>query len=365
MRFKQLLPYAFIMSHIAVITGITGQSGSYLAEFLADKGYVIYGLVRHSSIPRLDRLTPALRAYPHLVLKEIDLTDSGSIYNLLKEIKARHFTCANTGTLEIYNLGAQSHVKVSFDTPEYSTNVNAMGPLRFLEAIRQNDLINVARFYQASTSEMFGKAVEVPQNERTPFYPRSPYGVAKLYGFWIVKNYRESYGIHASNGILFNHESERRGEDFVTRKISLGVARMTVDSNSPPIELGNIDAKRDWGHAEDYIKGMWLMLQQSTPDDYVLATGETHSVREFIEAAFKAASETRIEWRGGPGPDEKGYDMLTGRLLVRINPDYYRPAEVELLIGDAAKARDVLGWRPVIRFEELVKRMVSADLAQA
>jgi GDPmannose 4,6-dehydratase len=350
---------------VAIITGITGQDGSYLSEFLAEKGYIIYGLVRHSSISRLDRLTPALRAYPHLRLKDIDLTDSVSIYNLLKEIKACHFGggSGESDVLEIYNLAAQSHVKVSFDTPEYTTNVDAMGPLRFLEAIRQNDLVDVARMLQAGTSELFGQAQEVPQRETTPFYPRSPYGVAKLYAHWIVKNYRESYGIFACNSIGFNHESPRRGEDFSTKKISLAVARLMRENNGAPLELGNIDAKRDWGFAGDYVKGMWLMLQQQRPDDYVLATGETHTIREFVEAAFAVVGVT-IEWQGA-GVDEKGYDASSGRLLVCINPRFYRPCEVDLLIGDASKARSVLGWKPVVKFADLVKIMVEHDMASA
>jgi GDPmannose 4,6-dehydratase len=350
---------------ISIITGITGQDGSYLAEFLASKDYIIYGLVRQSSSSRLDRLSLSLRAYAKLILKGIDLTDSVSIYNLLKEIKASHFSSDSEhvgSVLEIYNLAAQSHVKVSFDTPEYTTNVDAIGPLRFLEAVRQNDLVSVTRICQAGTSELFGKAEEVPQRETTPFYPRSPYGVAKLYAHWIVKNYRESYGMFACNSICFNHESPRRGEEFSTRKITLGVARLVKDSMSPPLELGNIDSKRDWGFAGDYIKGIWLMLQQSTPDDYVLATGKTHTIREFVEAAFKVAGVT-IEWRGS-GKSETGHDIVTGRTLVCINPCYYRPCEVDLLIGDATKARLVLGWTPMVDFEELVQIMVKHDLDQ-
>lgn len=360
------------MSLVAVISGITGQDGSYLAELLSEKGYLIYGLVRHSSVNRLERLSLKLQAYPHLVLKDIDLTDSVSIYNLMKDIKARHFPSDGSETvdvvpakvLEIYNLAAQSHVKVSFDTPEYTANVDGLGPLRFLEAIRQNDLVKVVRFYQAGTSELYGKTQDQPQricNESTPFNPCNPYGVAKLYSFWITKNYRDTYGMHASNGILFNHESERRGEIFVTRKITLNVARLSRNPGGPPLELGNIDARRDWGHAQDYVQGMWLIQQQPMPGDYVLSTGETHSVREFVETAFKVAGVT-IEWRGEK-EKETGHDAVSGRLLVRINPAYYRPAEVDTLIGDSSKAQKLLGWRPCIAFDELVGRMVAADLA--
>jgi len=288
-------------------------------------------------------------------MKDIDMTDSVSIYNLLREIK----TSRTFDRIEIYNLAAQSNVKISFETPEYTTNVDALGPLRFLEAIRQNDLVDRARFYQACTSELYGKVQTMPQRESTPFYPRSPYGVSKLYSFWITKNYRESYNMFACNGILFNHESERRGEDFVTRKITLGIARLLQDEKEPPIELGNIDARRDWGHAEDYVRGMWMMLQQQTPDDYVLATGETHSVREFVELAFKHKGIS-IAW-SGQTETEEGRDAATGRLLVKINPQYYRPAEVDVLIGDARKAYADIGWKASITFEGLVKRMVAND----
>jgi len=346
---------------VAIITGITGQDGSYLAEFLAGMNYIIYGLVRHSSTPKLDRLTPALQAYPRLVLKEVDICDSVSIYTLLKQIKQAHFCVGSTeNRLEIYNLAAQSHVKVSFDTPEYTTNVDALGPLRFLEAIRQNDLVGVARLCQAGTSELFGKAQEIPQRETTPFYPRSPYGVAKLYAHWIVKNYRESYGIFACNSIGFNHESPRRGVDFSTRKISLGVARMMKDPAAGPIELGNIDARRDWGFAGDYVQAMWKMLQQPAPDDYVLATGQTHTIREYVEAAFRVVG-VGVVWKG-TGPEEVGYDGASGRMLVVINPAFYRPCEVDLLIGDATKAYQVLGWAPTVGFEALVEAMVKSDL---
>ena len=350
------ISHNYVPKYIAIISGITGQDGSYLAEFLVQKGYIIYGLVRRSSITKLDRLTPDLLQYPFLFMRDIDMTDSVSIYNLLREIKETHAF----QRIEIYNLAAQSHVKISFETPEYSTNVNAIGPLRILEAIRQNGLVRRTRFYQACTSELYGKVQETPQRETTPFYPRSPYGVSKLFSFWITKNYRESYDMFACNGILFNHESERRGDDFVTRKVTRGVARLLHNASEPPIELGNIDAKRDWGHAEDYVRGMWMMLQQDVPDDYVLATGETHSVREFVELAFERIGVTII-W-SGKNENEVGCDIHTGRPLVKINPQYYRPAEVDMLIGDASKAAIFFGWRPSISFNALVNRMVDYDV---
>lgn len=341
---------------IAIISGITGQDGSYLAELLLEKDYrKIFGLVRRSSISKLDRLSPALRQSPQLVLKDVDLTDSFSIYNLLKEIKQSEEPFE---VLEIYNLGAQSHVRTSFEVPEYTTNVDALGPLRFLEAIRQNNMIECTKFYQACTSEMFGKVQDVPQHEGTPFYPRSPYGVAKVYSYWIVKNYRESYGIFGCNGILFNHESERRGEDFVTRKVTTQLAQV-VRGERECIELGNMDAKRDWGHARDYVYGMWLMMQKDTPDDFVLATGETHTVREFIEEACRVCGVDMV-WEG-EGANEVARDVKTGKVFIRINPAFYRPAEVELLIGDYTKAKERLGWEPRTSFKELVRLMMDHD----
>jgi GDPmannose 4,6-dehydratase len=342
---------------IAVISGITGQDGSYLVELLLSKSQYkkIFGITRRKSTENMERLSKEVLGDSRLTLKSLDLTDSFSIFNLIKEIKETE----TFDRLEIYNLAAQSHVKVSFDTPEYTMNVDGLGPLRFLEAIRQNELIDKARFYQAGTSEMFGKVQEVPQTETTPFYPRSPYGVAKLYGHWITKNYRESYGIFACNGILFNHESERRGEDFVTRKITKGIGKI-LRGEQDCISLGNIDSKRDWGHAKDYVEGMWLMLQADKPDDYVLATGETHSVREFIEVAFRCAN-IDIVWEG-EGINEVGTDKKTGRVLVKINPDFFRPAEVELLVGNYKKANQDLKWKPKIDFQSLTRNMIMVDL---
>jgi GDPmannose 4,6-dehydratase len=342
------------MSLLAIISGITGQDGSYLAELLHDKGYTIYGLVRRSSISKLDRLCPTLVQSPRLILKDVDMTDTTSIYLLLKDIKEKH----EFDRLEIYNLAAQSHVGTSFEMPEYTTNVDALGPLRFLDAIRVLSLKDRVRFYQAGTSELFGKVQCIPQTETTPFYPRSPYGCAKLFGFWITKNYREGYGLYACNGILFNHESERRGDDFVTRKITKGIAKISRGEQSH-IELGNLDASRDWGHALDYVYGMWLMLQQDTPDDYVLSTGSTHSVREFVESAFEVAG-IPIVWQGS-GVDESGVNAETGELLVKINPVFYRPTEVDMLVGDSSKAKEKLGWVPTISFKELVRKMVEHD----
>ena len=343
-------------SRVAVISGITGQDGSYLAELLVSKGYQkVYGLVRRSSVIKLDRLAPGLLKSPQLILKDVDLSDSFSIHNLLKEIK----TSCRFDVMEIYNLGAQSHVKTSFETPEYTSNVDAFGPLRFLEAIRHNDLVDRARFYQACTSEMFGMVQEIPQKETTPFYPRSPYGVAKLYGYWITKNYRESYGIYACNGILFNHESERRGEDFVTRKVTIQLAEIHRGEREV-LELGNIDAQRDWGHARDYVHGMWQMMQHPVADDFVLATGETHSVRDFIEEACKVLG-TEIKWEG-EGVNEIGRDTHSNKVIVRINPEYFRPAEVDLLVGDYTKAKKAFGWEPEIDFKQLVRLMVEHDL---
>ena len=337
------------MTHTAVITGITGQDGSYLAELLLEKNYKVIGLVRRSSNVNTERISSILD-HPNLSLVQADMGDSTSIMNLLSPLR-------DAKRIEIYNLAAQSHVHSSFSQPEYTADINATGVLRILEAIRQLGIINKTRFYQASTSEMFGKVVETPQSETTPFYPRSPYGVAKLYGYWITRNYRESYGMFACNGILFNHESERRGEEFVTRKITKGIAKVYSDPTFT-LEIGNMDAKRDWGHAQEYVYGMWLMLQQDFPDDYVLSTGETHTVREFIELAFKSIGHS-ITWSGDE-INEIGTDE-TGRVVVRINAKFYRPSEVELLIGNPTKAKTVLGWTPKITFEELVSRMMVAD----
>ena len=337
------------MTHTAVITGITGQDGSYLAELLLEKNYNVIGLVRRSSNVNTSRISGILH-HPNLSLIQADMGDSTSIMNIFLPLR-------DVARIEIYNLAAQSHVHSSFSQPEYTADVNGTGVLRILEVIRQLGLIDKARFYQASTSEMFGKVVETPQSETTPFYPRSPYGVAKLYGFWITKNYRESYGMFACNGILFNHESERRGEEFVTRKITKGIAKVYSDPTFT-LEIGNMDAKRDWGHAQEYVYGMWLMLQQDVPDDFVLATGETHTVREFVELAFKSIGHS-ITWSGDE-INEIGTDE-TGRVVVRINPKFYRPAEVELLIGNPTKAKTVLGWSPKITFEELVNRMMVSD----
>jgi GDPmannose 4,6-dehydratase len=340
------------MSYTAVITGITGQDGSYLAELLLEKNYKVVGLVRRSSNVNTDRISRILD-HPNLSLVQADMGDSTSIMNLLAPLR-------DSKRIEIYNLAAQSHVHSSFSQPEYTADINGTGVLRILETIRQLGIINKTRFYQASTSEMFGKVVETPQSETTPFYPRSPYGVAKLYGYWITKNYRESYGMFACNGILFNHESERRGEEFVTRKITKGIAKVYSDPTFT-LEIGNMDAKRDWGHAEEYVYGMWLMLQRDVPDDFILATGETHTVREFVEIAFKSVGHT-ITW-SGEGLDEIGTDE-TGRVVVRMNPKFYRPAEVELLIGNPTKAKTLLGWIPKISFEQLVSRMAKHDLNQ-
>ena len=335
----------------ALITGITGQDGSYLTELLLDKGYEVHGIIRRASTFNTMRIDHLYRD-PHtrdvrLFLHYGDLTDATNIARMIEKFQPD----------EIYNLGAQSHVRVSFDCPEYTADTDAMGTLRLLDAIRDSQV--KTRFYQASTSELFGKVQEVPQRETTPFYPRSPYAVAKLYGFWIVKNYRESYGLHASNGILFNHESPRRGETFVTRKITMAAARIHRGMQDC-LYMGNIDAKRDWGYAKDYVRMMWMMLQQDEPDDYVVATGEMHTVREFIEKAFARLGHP-IEWRG-KGVDEVGIDTSTGKTVVRIDPRYFRPAEVEQLCGDPAKAKAKLGWVPEVKFEELVKIMVDGDM---
>ena len=327
----------------ALITGITGQDGSYLAELLLEKGYEVHGIVRRSSLINTHRIDH-IYDNPNLTLHYGDLTDATNIIGVIKK----------TEPDEIYNLGAQSHVKVSFETPEYTGNVDGLGTLRVLEAVRLLGMEDKVRIYQASTSELYGKVQETPQTETTPFYPRSPYGVAKLYGFWIVKNYRESYGMHASSGILFNHESPRRGETFVTRKITRGLSRISVGLQDC-LYLGNLDAKRDWGHAKDYARAMWLMLQQDEPDDYVIATGKQYSVREFVEKAAPFFG-FKIEWMG-EGEEEVGFDWNTRRPVIKVNPRYFRPTEVESLLGDPTKAKEKLGWEPKITFDQLVEDM--------
>jgi len=340
----------------ALITGITGQDGSYLAEFLLEKGYEVHGIVRRSSTfnrGRIEHLYLARHIKDQkdnggLTLHYGDMTDSSSLMCILQAVQPD----------EIYNLAAQSHVKVSFEVPEYSAEVDAVGTLRLLEAVRNLGL--KARIYQASTSELFGKVVEVPQKETTPFYPRSPYGVAKQYGYWITKNYREAYGLFAVNGILFNHESERRGENFVTRKITLGACRIKMGMQDK-LYLGNLDARRDWGYAKDYVECMWLMLQHPVPEDFVIATGEYHTVREFCTLAFAEAGIT-LRWEGS-GVEEKGIDTATGKVLVEVDPKFFRPTEVEQLLGDPSKAKALLGWNPrKTTFEELVRLMVRSDM---
>ena len=339
---------------VALVTGITGQDGAYLAEFLLKKGYVVHGVKRRSSsfnTGRIDHLYEDFhKTGVRFFLHYGDMTDATNLIRLVQE----------TQPDEIYNLAAQSHVQVSFETPEYTANADALGTLRLLEAMRILGLKEKTRFYQASTSELYGLVQETPQSEKTPFYPRSPYGAAKLYAYWITVNYREAYGYHASNGILFNHESPLRGETFVTRKITRAVAAIELGLQEN-IYLGNLDAKRDWGHARDYVEGMWKILQQKTPDDYVLATGETHEVREFVELAFAEVGRT-IVWRG-KGVQEKGIDKKTGKALVEIDPRYFRPTEVDLLLGDPSKARKVLGWKHKTPFKAMVEEMVASDLA--
>lgn len=337
--------------NVAFITGITGQDGSYLAELLLDKGYYLHGLIRRSSSINTGRIEHIFHN-ERLKLHYGDLTDTSCLVYCLSSIKK---TYPFMKRLEIYNLAAQSHVKISFEMPEYTADVDGFGTLKILEAIRICDMIDVVKFYQASTSELYGLVQETPQTEKTPFYPRSPYGVAKLYGFWIVKNYREAYNMYACNGILFNHESERRGHNFVTQKIALAV-RAILKGKQDTLVLGNIDSLRDWGHARDYVEGMWRVLQHDIPDDYVLATGEMHSVREFVEKAF-ALYDINIQWKGR-GINEIGYDKATGKEYVFIDEKYFRPTEVELLIGDSTKARTVLGWTPKVSFDELVRLMV-------
>lgn len=336
---------------VALITGITGQDGSYLAELLLEKGYEVHGIVRRVSTFNRQRIEH-LFIDPHIHKYDItlhygDLTDSTSIRHIINKVKPD----------EIYHLGAQSHVRISFDLAEFTGNTTGLGTLRLLEAIR--DAEYPIKFYQASSSEMFGKVQEIPQTEKTPFYPRSPYACAKVYAYWLTVNYRESYGIFACNGILFNHESERRGENFVTRKITIGLAGIKA-GKLEKLYLGNLDAKRDWGHAKDYVEGMWRMLQQEKPDDYLLATGETHSVREFVEEAAKHAGMD-IEWQGS-GLEEKGIDRNTGKTIIEIDPRYFRPAEVDLLIGDPKKSREKMGWEPKIKFKDLAGSMMEHDL---
>ena len=340
----------------ALITGVTGQDGSYLAEFLLEKGYEVHGIKRRSSSFNTERIDHIYQD-PHerskrFILYYGDITDSTNLISLVQKIKPD----------EIYHLAAQSHVKVSFENPEYTANADALGTLRLLEAIRLLGLTKKIKFYNASTSELFGKAQEMPQTEKTPFHPRSPYGVAKLYSHWITTNYREAYNIFACNGICFNHESQRRGETFVTRKITRAAARISLGIEKK-LYLGNLGAKRDWGHAKDYIEAMWLMLQQKRPDDYVIATGKQHSVKEFCTLAFKEVG-INLKWEG-KGIEEKGINKKTGKIIVEIDPKYFRPAEVESLLGDPTKAKEKLGWQPKISFEELIKEMVHSDLEEA
>ena len=325
----------------ALITGITGQDGSYLAELLLEKGYEVHGIIRRASLINTHRID---HIYDQIKLHYGDLTDSTNLVRVIQQVQPD----------EIYNLGAQSHVKVSFEMPEYTGQTDGLGTLRILEAVRLLGMENKTRIYQASTSEMFGKVQEIPQKETTPFYPRSPYGVAKVYGYWIVKNYRESYGLHASSGILFNHESPRRGETFVTRKITRGLSSISTGQQDI-LYLGNLNAKRDWGHAKDFVEAMWLMLQQDKADDYVIATGEQYSVREFVEEAAPYFG-MRIEWIG-EGVDEIGFDWNTKKPVIKVSPKYFRPAEVETLLGDATKAKEKLGWEPKISFKQLVEDM--------
>lgn len=335
----------------AFITGITGQCGSYLAELLLEKGYTVHGMIRRSSnfnTSRIDHIFDKLHLYHG------DMTDISSIIHILEQLKGYE-------RIEIYNLAAQSHVKVSFDNPLYTAQVDAIGTLNLLEAVRITGLIDKARIYQASTSEMYGQVVEIPQKETTPFYPRSPYGVAKVYAYWISKNYKESYGMYVCNGILFNNESSRRAPTFVTKKITMGIAKM-LKNEVECITLGNLDSKRDWGYSKEYCEGMYLMLQADEPDDYVLATGETHSVREFVEEAFKIVG-IEIEWQG-QGLNEIGIDKKSGKTLIKIDEKYFRPAEVDFLLGDATKAKEKLGWIPKTGFKELVKIMVEGDLTR-
>ena len=341
------------MSKVALITGITGQDGAYLAEFLLNKGYTVHGVKRRSSLFNTDRID---HLYKDIHEKKVnfflhygDLTDSTNLIRIVQEVKPD----------EIYNLAAQSHVKVSFETPEYTANADAIGTLRILEAIRILGLEKKTKFYQAATSELYGEVQEIPQKETTPFYPRSPYGAAKLYGFWITKNYREAYGMFACNGILFNHESPIRGETFVTRKITRAAAKISLGLQEK-LYLGNLSAERDWGHAKDYVEGMWMMMQQKEADDFVLATGKKISVKRFVEMAFNEV-KIKIEWKG-KGIDEKGINSVTGKTIIEVDSKYFRPSEVDLLVGDASKAKKKLGWQPKHSLEDLVKEMVASDV---
>jgi GDPmannose 4,6-dehydratase len=350
---------------IAFMTGITGQDGSYLAELLLEKGYDVWGTIRRSSSINTSRIDHIIKN-DHLFLRYGDLSDSSCLFGILNEIKLKYNlnNDSQERRFEIYNLGAMSHVKVSFDVPEYTADVDAIGTLRLLNAIQNCSLEKIVRFYQASTSELYGRVLEVPQNEDTPFYPRSPYGVAKLYSHWIVKNYRESYNMFACSGILFNHESPRRGPTFVTRKITIALGNI-LKGKQDKLILGNLDAKRDWGHSKDFVYGMWLMLQQDEPSDFVLSTNEYHSVREFVEKAFSLKG-INIQWKSKTTKlerqtDEVGFDRDTGRELIFVSEDYFRPAEVDELLGDSSRAKKVLGWKSETSFDELVKEMVDAD----
>jgi GDPmannose 4,6-dehydratase len=355
LHYRLMLSETKLSQRTALITGVTGQDGAYLARLLLSKNYIVHGIKRRSSSFNTGRIEDIYQD-PHvegrrLILHYGDMTDSSNLISIVQDSQPD----------EIYNLAAQSHVQVSFETPEYTANADAIGPLRLLEAIRILKLESRTRFYQASTSELYGLAQASPQNEQTPFYPRSPYAVAKLYAYWMVVNYREAYGMHASNGILFNHESPLRGETFLTRKVTRAAAAI-LHGRQERLFLGNLDAERDWGHAEEYARGMWLMLQQDRPDDYVLATGTTTKVRTFVEWAFADAGFT-LEWRGD-GVDEKGFDTATGRCLVEIDPRYFRPTEVDHLLGDASKAERQLGWKPVKTVRELAREMVEADIEE-
>ena len=346
------------MVKIALITGITGQDGSYLADLLLEKNYIVWGIIRRASsfnTKRIDHLRFNKELNNKFILKYGDMTDSSCLLNILFQIKQQY---SHLERLEIYNLAAQSHVKVSFEMPDYTAQTDGLGTLRLLEAIRSSGYMDKIRFYQASTSEMFGKVQQVPQTELTPFYPRSPYGAVKLYAHWITKNYRESYDMFACSGILFNHESPRRAENFVTRKITISLGKI-INGEIDKLVLGNLDAKRDWGHAKDYVYGIYLMLQQDKPDDFVLATNKMYSVRQFVEKAF-GLKGFQIKWKG-EGLDEIGYDSITGRELIFVSEKYYRPAEVDELLGDATKAKTILGWQPNIELDELVKEMVTND----
>ncbi|MDP1808318.1 MAG: GDP-mannose 4,6-dehydratase [Actinomycetota bacterium] len=344
------------MRRTALITGATGQDGAYLAEFLLNKDYLVHGIKRRSSSFNTQRIDHLYKdphdGHPNFLLHYGDVTDSTNIIRLIQETRPD----------EIYHLAAQSHVQVSFESPEYTANADGLGTLRLLEALRILGMCAKTRFYNAATSELYGKTEEIPQTEKTPFYPRSPYGVAKLYSYWITVNYREAYGIHANNGILFNHESPLRGETFVTRKITMSAARITLGLQKK-LFLGNLNARRDWGYAPDYVEAMWLMLQQDNPDDYIIATGKTHSVKEFCEEAFREVG-INLVWQGS-GVSQKGLNSRTGEAIIEIDPRYFRPTEVEILQGDAAKAKKRLGWSPKIAFPELVKMMVKADLQEA